>query len=195
MTVCGLQRRPRKHIDEKEIAQHCAARRANAGGRVRSISSGIFWRSLGTAPNLLPMSREQMASLRRPGRTRIWVVPRRATFVSMVWRDRGNALRRLGVVAAVTGLADSKVDSISVTRSDAPGIGPKLHCRFLFRSLHYERNSGKYLNPGLAKTGMAKTEAKKRPIRHRVHSGGNAGQIRSRRFGGADFQFARSGGL
>jgi hypothetical protein len=111
----------------------------------------------------------------------------------MVWRDRNNALRRPGVVAAVTGLADSKVDSISVTRSDAPGIGPKLHCRFLFRSLHYERNSGKYLNPGLAKTGMAKTEAKKRPIRHRVHSGGNAGQIRSRRFGGADFDFARPG--
>jgi hypothetical protein len=111
----------------------------------------------------------------------------------MVWRIGARA-EATGVVAAVTGLADSKVDSISVTRSEAPGIGPKLHCRFLFRSLHYERNSGKYLNPGLAKTGMAKTEAKKRPIRHRVHSGGNAGQIRSRRFGGADFQFARSGG-
>jgi hypothetical protein len=78
----------------------------------------------------------------------------------MVWRIGARA-EATGVVAAVTGLADSKVDSISVTRFDAPGIGPKLHCRFLFRSLHYERNCGKYLNPGLAKTGMAKAEAKK----------------------------------
>jgi hypothetical protein len=63
----------------------------------------------------------------------------------MVRRNGGIAPEASGRCRNSHGLADSKVDFSEYGVPYFHGIGPKSHCRFSCRSLHFESSSQKYL--------------------------------------------------